>query len=322
MKIIFMGTPEFAVPSLVSLNKAEDVKIEAVITQPDRKSGRGQKLHFSDIKEKALALDLEVLQSKNVNQDRFTAKLKRLKPDFIVVVAFGQKLSPELLELPEYGSINLHASLLPEYRGSSPIHKAIIDGKKISGNTTMYMAEGLDTGDIIYQQQVEIKEDETVGQLHDKLAQKGADLLLKTLRDIKKGTAPRIPQAESEASFAAKIDKKLGLINWKEDAETIHNLIRGVNPWPGAYTFLDSKRVKIWESELKKEAELNTAAEDFKAGEIIKADSKKGILVQTGSGVLAVKKLQLAGTKKMSALDFINGYQLSQNSRFTAESSQ
>lgn len=321
MKIIFMGTPEFAVPSLVSLNKAEDIKIEAVVTQPDRKSGRGQKVHFSDIKKKALELDLEVLQSKNVNQDQFRAKLKALKADFIVVVAFGQKLSPELLEMPEYASLNLHASLLPEYRGSSPIHKAIIDGKKISGNTTMYMAEGLDTGDIIYQQQVEIKKDETVGDLHDKLAEKGAKLLLKTLRDIKAGKAPRIPQTETEASFATKIDKKLGLINWKEDAEKIYNLIRGVNPWPGAYTFLDTERVKIWESELPAEAEQKYGVEDAEPGEIIRADSKEGILVQTGSGILAVKKLQLPGTKRMTALDFLNGHQLSRGNSFNSKKS-
>jgi methionyl-tRNA formyltransferase len=176
MKIVFMGTPEFAVPSLLELYNDQQVEIEAVVTQPDRKSGRGQKVHYSDIKKQALDIDLEVLQSENVNQKEFLDKLKTMELDFIVVVAFGQKLSPELLAIPEYGCINLHASLLPEYRGSSPIHKAIIDGKKVTGNTTMYMDEGWDDGDIIYQQEIEIKEDYTVGKLHDLLAEKGAEI--------------------------------------------------------------------------------------------------------------------------------------------------
>lgn len=312
MDIIFMGTPEFAVPSLVSLNKEEEININAVVSQPDRKSGRGQKIQFSEVKKKALELDLEVLQSENVNQKSFITKLSRLNPDFIVVVAFGQILSPELLNLPKYGSINLHASLLPEYRGSSPIHQAIIDGKKISGNTTMYMAEGLDDGDIIYQQKVDIKKNDTAGDLHDKLARKGAPLLIKTLKDIKNGKAPRTPQIESEASFTSKIDKKLGRINWKESAENIHNLIRGVNPWPGAYTFLNNKRIKIWESEL---IESDKSSGDY--GKIITANNEKGILVQTAAGVLAVKKLQLPGTKKMTVNDFLNGHQVNIGSKFS-----
>jgi len=306
MKIVFMGTPEFAVPSLLKLNNDQEIEVEAVVTQPDRKSGRGQKVHYSDIKEKALENDLEVMQSKNVNQKEFLDKLAEIEPDFIVVVAFGQKLSPELLEIPKYGCINLHASLLPEYRGSSPIHKAIIDGKKVTGNTTMYMDEGWDDGDIIYQQEIEIAEDDTVGVLHDKLAKAGAELLIKTLKDIEAGQAPRIKQDDSKATFAYKIDKSLGEIDWEQSAQEIHNLIRGVNPWPGAYTFLNEERLKLWQSSVSKLE--NT---DFEPGTIVKANIKDGILVQTGDGILAIEKLQLPGSKKIEAEDFLNGYQLS-----------
>ena len=314
MNIIFMGTPEFAVPSLEELYSDSEIEIEAVVTQPDRRSGRGQKVHYSDIKEKALEFELEVLQSDNVNQDGFLKNLKEYEPDFIVVVAFGQKLSPELLEIPKYGCINLHASLLPEYRGSSPIHKAIIDGKKITGNTTMYMDEGWDDGDIIYQQEVKISKDDTVGDLHDKLAKKGAELLLKTLKDVEKGEAPRIAQDDSEATFAYKIDKSLGQINWSEDARDIYNLVKGVNPWPGAYSFLNGKRIKIWKTEIY-DSDKNTGE---KPGFIVEANPDAGILVQTGNGILAIKELQLSGSKRNDVADFLNGHQINKGSIFSS----
>ena len=311
MKIIFMGTPEFAVPSMLKLYNDDQIEIEAVVTQPDRKSGRGQKVHYSDIKEKALELDLEIMQSENVNQNEFLTKLKEIEPDFIVVVAFGQKLSPDLLEIPNHGCINLHASLLPEYRGSSPIHKAIINGKKTTGNTTMYMDQGWDDGDIIYQQKIKIKKDDNVGDLHDKMAAQGAELLLKTLKDVKAGEAPRIAQTDSEATFAYKIDKSLGEIDWNQSAEDIYNLIRGVNPWPGAYTELDGDKIKIWESKITDRE--NT---EFKPGTIIKADHNNGILVQTADGVISIERLQLPGGKRMDAQDFLNGHQIEIKKRF------
>ncbi len=314
MNIIFMGTPDFAVPSLVKLAGDEDIDLKAVVTQPDRKSGRGQKVHFSAIKNKALELDLTVLQSENVNDNKFLEKISKYNLDFIVVVAFGQKLSPKLLGIPEEGCINLHASLLPEYRGSSPIHRAIIDGKKLTGNTTMYMDEGWDDGDIIYQQEVEIKREDTVGILHDKLADEGANLLLKTLKDIKKDKAPRIPQNDEKATFAYKIDKSLGKIEWNQSAEDIYNLIRGVNPWPGAYTELNDRRIKIWESQI-----VDFENTTLEPGTIIKANHNDGLLVQTGDGIISIEKLQIPGGKRIEAEDFLNGHAIEKFQKFSAE---
>ncbi|MFW6280267.1 MAG: methionyl-tRNA formyltransferase [Halanaerobium sp.] len=308
---MFMGTPDFAVPSLEKLIDEKDIEISAVVTQPDRKRGRGQKIKFSAVKKTALAADLEVMQSDNVNEKYFLEKLRSFKADFVVVVAFGQKLGEELLNLPKYGCINLHASLLPEYRGSSPIHKAIIDGKKITGNTTMYMGPGWDDGDIIYQQEVKINRDDTAAKLHDKLAEKGAELLVKTLYDIKYGSAPRIPQNEENATFAYKIDKELGKIDWNESAEDIYNLVRGVNPWPGAYSYLDGERIKIWWVEI-----ANKENNKMEAGTIIKANIEDGILVQTGEGVISIEELQIAGGTKISSQDFLNGHQLEKGKKF------
>lgn len=311
MNIIFMGTPDFAVPSLKKLINDNDIEISAVVTQPDRKRGRGQNIKFSAVKKAALAANLKVLQSDNVNEKNFLEKLSSFGADFVVVVAFGQKLGEKLLNLPRYGCINLHASLLPEYRGSSPIHKAIIEGENVTGNTTMYMGPGWDDGDIIYQQEVEIKKDDTVGKLHDKLAENGAELLVKTLHDVKDGSAPRIPQNEDEATFAYKIDKKLGRINWEKNAEDIYNLVRGVNPWPGAYSFLEGKRIKIWWIEIKDYENTNK-----KPGTIIKANIDDGILVQTGDGIISIEELQIAGGTKISYQDFLNGHQLEKGQKF------
>ncbi|MCC3144773.1 methionyl-tRNA formyltransferase [Halanaerobium sp. Z-7514] len=309
MKIIFMGTPDFAVPSLKRIAADSEIEIAAVVTQPDRERGRGQKVQFSAVKKTALDLELPVLQSDNVNRTEFLEKLRAFEADFIVVVAFGQKLSEELLELPKEACINLHASLLPEYRGSSPIHRAIIDGKKVTGNTTMYMGPGWDDGDMIYQQEIKIKRDDTVGDLHNRMADKGAELLIKTLKDIKAGTAPRTAQDDDKATFAYKIDKSLGEIDWNQSAETIYNLVRGVNPWPGAYTYLNGDRIKIWQLEISEQES------DEEAGVIIKADNNE-ILVQSGEGVIAVKKLQPAGAKKLSASDYLNGYDLEPGQKF------
>ncbi|MFW6287270.1 MAG: methionyl-tRNA formyltransferase [bacterium] len=310
MRIIFMGTSDFSVISLERLYKSQDLEISAVVTQADKPRGRGQKLQPTPVKRKAVDLGIKVLQSKNVNQTAFLQELEDMDPDFIVVVAFGQKLSKELLEIPEYGCINLHASLLPEYRGAAPIHQAIIDGREYTGVTTMYMAEGWDTGDMIYKEKVKINPEDTVGILHDKLAEIGADLLVKTLRDIEKGIAPRVEQDHDQASYASKINKSTGEVDWNMKSEDIYNLVRGVNPWPGAYTYLDGDLLKIWKVSINT---VDTDKDDNKIGQIepgrvVKADSEDGLIVKTSDGLVEIEVLQMAGRKSMSAKDFLHGY--------------
>ncbi|MDI3546420.1 MAG: methionyl-tRNA formyltransferase [Halanaerobiales bacterium] len=312
MDIIFMGTPDFAVPSLEQLHKSKEIEVKAVVTQPDRPRGRGQKLQPSPVKRKALKLGLKVFQEKDVNQVEFIEELKRLNPDAVVVVAFGQKLGRELLNLTRFGCINLHASLLPEYRGASPIHQAIIDGRNESGVTTMFMDEGWDTGDIIYQKKVEIKRTDTVGTLHDRLAVVGAELLVKTILDIEKGIAPRIKQDEGLATYASKIDKEIGRINWNNTAEDIFNLVRGVNPWPGAFTTHRGKLLKVWWVIPLKV----TKAENAEPGEIVATGEEEGLVVKTGQGLVKIEKLQLAGRRKMSVKDFLRGYNIEKGEKF------
>lgn len=312
MKIVFMGTPDFSVPSLIKLAQSDRIIIEGVVTQPDKPRGRGQTLQPTPIKKTAQELELTVIQEKNVNNPEFLNRLSSINLDAIVVVAFGQKLGSKLLNMPEYGCINLHASLLPLYRGASPIHQAIIDGRKVTGVTTMYMDQGWDTGDMIYKKEVKIKRNDTVGDLHDKLAKIGADLLLKTLIDVKKGTAPREKQNEEKATYASKIDKATGEIDWSQSAEAIFNLVRGVNPWPGAYTYYNNNLLKIWKVEVKKEdindIKFNCSAAE--PGTVLAASNDLGLLINTGKGIVGVKKLQPAGKNPMDINDFLNGYDL------------
>ncbi|MGM0436831.1 MAG: methionyl-tRNA formyltransferase [Bacillota bacterium] len=312
MDILFMGSPDFAVESLERLYNSDKINIKAVISQPDRKKGRGQKRQATAVKEKAVNLGLNVLTSNNVNKEDFIQKIKSYQPEAIVVVAFGQKLSKEILTFPKYGCINLHASLLPKYRGSSPIHQAIINGDEKTGVTTMYMDEELDKGDIIYQKEIKIDYEDTVGDLHDKLALKGANLLLKTLLDLNKGNAPRRKQDDNKATYAFKIDKTLGRIDWSKKAQEIYNLVRGVNPWPGAYTKLDNDIVKIWEVSIVKD--------DFsksQIGEIIKSNENEGLIVQTGKGYLRINKLQVPGKKRMKTEDYLRGNSIPVGKKFS-----
>ncbi|MFW5981917.1 MAG: methionyl-tRNA formyltransferase [Halanaerobiaceae bacterium] len=303
MKIIFMGTPDFSVYSLEKLADSEEIEILAVVTQPDKPRNRGQKITYSPVKKKALELDLPVLQTDNINKKEFINKLNRLSPEAIVVVAFGQKLGTEILNMTDYGCINLHGSLLPEYRGASPIHQAILDGKKFTGITTMYMAEGWDTGDMIYKEKVEIKKTDTVGTLHDKLADIGADLLVKTLINIEKGIAPREKQDDSQATHTSKIDKSTGKIDWSKSSEEIYNLVRGVNPWPGAYTYYQGDLLKIWQVEISEER----VNEDIEAGTIIKSDLENGIIVKSGDACIKITELQISGRKRMAVEKFLHG---------------
>lgn len=312
MKIIYMGTPDFAVPGLEKLNEEYGIEVSSIVTQPDRPRGRGQNLQPPPVKEKGIELGIRVLQTDNINDPLFIDKIKEIKPDAIVVVAFGQKLSKDILQLPEYGCINLHASLLPKYRGSSPIHRAIINGDEITGVTTMYMDEGWDTGDIIYQKEIYIEKTDTVGTLHDKLAIEGAKLLAKTLIDIKKGKAPRIEQNHKKATYAYKIDKKLGKINWNNSTINIYNLVRGVNPWPGAYTKYENKIIKVWRVSIFNYNNTNK----IEPGEIVISNPEEGLVVKTGDGFIRIDELQVPGRKRMDVNDFLRGYEVEQGKKF------
>ena len=301
MKVIFMGTPDFAVPTLEAIVKAGHEVVLAV-TQPDKPKGRGKAVQFSPVKEKALEYDIPVYQPKRIREPECVKALQGYEADVIVVVAFGQILPKEILDMPPFGCINVHASLLPKYRGAAPIQWVILDGEKETGVTTMHMDVGLDTGDMILKTVVSIEKKETGGSLHDKLSQAGADLLLETLKQLEAGTAPRERQA-GETCYAKMLEKSLGKINWEKSAEEIERLIRGLNPWPSAYTFLDGKALKLWD------AECADGRETDLCGQIVEVN-KSFFTVQTGRGLLKIKEVQLEGKKRMSTDAFLRGFEL------------
>lgn len=300
MKVVFMGTPDFSVPALEKI--AQHHQVQAVVTQQDRPKGRGHKMQYTPVKEKALELNIPVFQPEKVKNPEFVDILKEMNPDVIVVIAFGQILSKEILDLPKYGCINVHASLLPEYRGAAPIQWAVIDGKKESGVTTMYMAEGLDTGDIIDKKVIELDKKETGGSLFDRLSLIGGDLILETLKHLEDGTAKRIPQDDEKSSYAGKITKELGHIDFTKSAVEIEQLIRGLNPWPSAFTHIDDKTLKIWDADV--------IGESVKEEPGTMISTNKTLKVATGDGYLDIKELQLAGKKRMDIVSFLNGYSI------------
>ena len=303
MKIVFMGTPDFAVPTLEALYQSRH-EVAAVVTQPDKPKGRGKAMAMPPVKEKALEYGIPVYQPVRVRKDEaFFEELTKIQPDVIVVIAFGQILPERILNLPKYGCINIHASLLPKYRGAAPIQWAVINGDKVSGVTTMQMNEGLDTGDMIMKTEVPLSEDETGGSLHDKLAEAGAKLCVETLKALEDKTATWEVQGESPTAYAKMLDKKLGDIDWSRSAKSIECLIRGLNPWPSAYTDWNGKVMKIWEAGVLDE---NT---DAKPGTIVKVE-KDSFSVQTGDGLLKVLALQIPGKKRMEADAFLRGYQI------------
>ena len=302
MRVVFMGTPDFSVGTLRELAKAGH-EIAGVISQPDKPKGRGKNLQPTPVKEAAMELGLPVYQPQKVRDPEFIQVMKELNPDVIVVVAFGQIIPKEILHMPKYGCINVHASLLPAYRGAAPIQWAVINGDKVSGVTTMQMNEGLDTGDMIMKTEVPLAEDETGGSLHDKLAKAGAKLCVETLKALEDKTATWETQGESPTAYAKMLDKKLGDIDWSKSAKAIECLIRGLNPWPSAYTDWNGKVMKIWEAKVLDE---NT---DATTGTIVKVE-KDGFSVQTGDGLLKVLVLQIPGKKRMEADAFLRGYQI------------
>lgn len=309
MRVIFMGTPDFATGTLEEIVLAGH-EVVGVVTQPDKPKGRGKNLMPTPVKEVAMKYNLPVYQPKKVRGPEFVEVLRGLKPDVMVVAAFGQIISKEILEMPKYGCINVHASLLPAYRGAAPIQWAVINGDKESGVTIMQMDEGIDTGDMIEKVVVPIAEDETGGSLFDKLSQAGAKLCVKVLQDLEDGKAVREKQPEeSTTPYARMIDKKMGAIDWEKPAKEIEQLIRGLNPWPSAYTRLQGKTLKIWKAEVLLEHSQEAP------GQITEV-TKDSIVVQTGQGRLKILELQLEGKKRMDAASFLRGYALKEGESF------
>ncbi len=305
MKVVYMGTPDFAVDTLEAIVKAGH-EVALVVTQPDKAKGRGKKVCYTPVKEKALEHDLPVAQPEKVREEDFVEKLRAIAPDVIVVVAFGQILPESILNIPKYGCINVHASLLPAYRGAAPIQWAVIDGLTESGVTTMYMEKGLDTGDIILQSKLSLAPDETGGSLFNKLAKEGADLLVKTLTMLEDGTATRSKQDESQSSYAKMLTKDMGCLDFTQDAVTLERLIRGLNPWPSAYTRIQNKTLKIYVAEIVSEDMISS---EMASGSVIAVD-KKSFTVRCGKGALRILNLQLEGKKRMETSAFLLGYKV------------
>lgn len=301
MNIVFMGTPNIAAEILKKLIRSRH-NIIAVVTQPDKPKGRGKQVSYSAVKEVALEHNITIYQPHKVKTDEeFLSILKELNPDVIVVVAFGQILTKTILEVPLFGCINVHASLLPKYRGAAPIQRAIIEGEETTGVTIMHMDVGIDTGDMIMKEEVTIEPKETAGTLHEKLAICGGNILLNALDAIESGKAPREIQDDSLSTYAKPLNKTDGQIDFNRSAVEIERLIRGLNPWPSAYSYLDEKTLKIWNADVIHEES------EGKNGEIIGL-TKDSILVKTAKGNLAIKELQLEGKKRMTVDAFLRGY--------------
>lgn len=317
MRVVFMGTPEFAVPALTALIEAGH-EVAAVVTQPDKPKGRGKEVQMSPVKEKALECNIPVYQPVKARNPEFVEILTSLSPQVIVVAAFGQILPRSILDIPPFGCVNIHASLLPKYHGASPIQYAVINGDKESGITTMMMAEGIDTGDMLDQEAILLDEKETGGSLHDKLSAIGGRLILKTLEKLENGTAVRTPQDESKACYVGMIKKSMGDIDWSMEAESIERLIRGLNPWPSAYTVWNGKVLKIWKaSVLEAEEETGKDAASYASyGEVTEAGNGR-LVVKTGRGSLSIEELQLQGKKRMDTSSFLRGYPIAEGSVLT-----
>ncbi len=300
MRVVFMGTPDFAVPSLKALLEAGH-KVAAVFTQPDRPAGRGKDLRPSPVKEAAQSLNLKVLQPERVKAVDAVQALRALKPECIVVVAYGQILSQEILSLPHWGCINVHASLLPAYRGAAPIHWAIMRGEPVAGVTTMQMDAGLDTGAMLLKAEYPIGAADTTGEVQDALAALGARLLVETLAGLEKGEVKPVPQA-GLSSYASLLTREHERIQWQKRAGDIHNQVRGLNPWPGAYTTFKGETIKIWKTRF---LEANTA-DTGTPGQVLRIEDD-GITVATGGGLVKLLEVQPAGKRRMAASDFFRG---------------
>lgn len=301
MRVVFMGTPDFAVPTLEKLIE-EGHEVIAVVTQPDKPQSRGMQLKTSPVKEVAVKNNIPVMQPVKVRKDReFIDEFKSLNADVAVVVAFGQILPKEVLEAPKYGCINVHGSLLPRYRGAAPIQWSVINGDKITGITTMFMDEGLDTGDMLLKEEVCIGDEETAGELYERLKVIGANLLIKTLTEVEKGTAVRLKQPV-EFTYAPVLTKETGKIDWSKKACEIDALVRGVNPWPGAYAEINGKKFKVHK--------VKVSDREGEAGKIVCADEKEGLIIGTGDRAVELIEIQPENKKRMSARDYLRGHKI------------
>ena len=322
MKIIFMGTPDFAASALEKIVEAGH-EITLVVTQPDKPKGRSGELQVSDVKACALKHGFPVFQPERIKLPENVAYLKNYEADIYVVAAFGQILSQEILDIPKFGCVNIHASLLPKYRGAAPIQQAIIDGEKTTGVTIMQMAAGMDTGDILLQREIPIDDNETGGGLFDKLSELGAELIAEALPKIERGELTPVPQDEKLATKCGKLSKNMGKIDFNKSAVTIRNLVRGLNPWPSAYTRLDGKMLKIWSADAiddknVKEIAGNVEALKNAAPGTVSFVTKDAVGVATGKGTLVLKEVQLEGKKRMLVKDFLLGNKVEIGTSFLA----
>lgn len=300
MKVLFMGTPDFAVPVLEAL--VEKHNVTAVISQPDKPKGRGKKMKPTPVKEAAEKYGIPVYQPEKIKDEKFVELLKGIDADIFVVVAYGQILSQEILDIPKYGCINVHGSLLPKYRGAAPIQWSVINGEKETGVTIMYMVKALDSGDMILKRKMEITDDDTYETLHNRMAYVGADALIEAMELIEKGDVNAEKQEDSLATTAPMIKKDMGKIHWSRNSEEIRNKIRGFNPVPGAYTEYEGEILKIFK------ADIVEGYEKGEAGEILSVDKKKGFIVKTGNGALLIREVQAKGGKKMNCADYLRGH--------------
>ena len=308
LKILFMGTPDFAKESLEAVYNSGH-KILGVATNPDKPKGRGMKMVASPVKEFAIEKNIDVYQPEKVRRNQeFIEKIRNLNPDVICVVAYGKILPKEILDIPRLGCINVHGSLLPEYRGAAPIQWAVLNGDKKTGVTTMYMDAGMDTGDMIFKEEVEIGDDETTGELWDRLSRIGGKLLVKTLENIENGTAPREKQGDN-FTMALMLDKEMAKIDWEnKTAQEIKNLVRGLNPIMGAYTFLNGKKIKFWKVDITENIEYDEDnIQIFRNGTVLISDQRDGLFIKTKKGILSVLEIQGENAKRMNICDFLRG---------------
>lgn len=304
IRIVYMGTPDFAVEPLEAIIKA-GYEVAAVVTQPDKQKGRGKEVKMTPVKECALRHGIPVFQPVKIKEPEAVAELEKYQADLFVVAAFGQLLSEEILNMPEYGCINIHASLLPAYRGAAPIQWAVLNGEKESGVTIMQMDKGLDTGDMLLKRSVELSPKETGDSLHDKLMHLGAELIVEALPKLEKGELVPEKQKDELSSYAKKLTKAMGQIDWSKDAVSLERWIRGLNSWPSAYTFFGGKTLKIWEARVAEE----NGAQKAEPGHVVSV-SREGFTVACGQGALQILSLQLEGKKRVSTREFLLGYQV------------